>query len=81
MRAFILAVAGVTLGVTACNSGVAVDGTAKVPVVSVSVALPSPSLVVGQSEHGVAVVKDANGGVLTDRVVTWGTSNGSFPSK
>ena len=46
-----------------------------VPVGSVVVTPPTKSLVVGTTTTLAATVRDANGAVLTDRAVTWSTSN------
>lgn len=45
------------------------------PVASVAVAPSSASLVVGESVTLVPTVKDASGAVLTDRTVSWSSSN------
>jgi alpha-tubulin suppressor-like RCC1 family protein len=58
----------------ACGS----DSTAPPPppaVASVAVAPPASSLTVGDTMRLAATVKDASGNVLTDRVVTWASSN------
>ena len=65
MRAFILAVTGLAFGVTACSSSS--DGTTfdiHAPVAAVSVVLPSPSLVEGQTARAIATPRDANGAPL-----------------
>ena len=77
MRTVILAVVSLGLGFTACSS---YDGTStisadKKPVASVSVNLPSPTMVAGQTERGTAVARDASGATLSDRNVTWQSSN------
>ena len=62
----------------ALPAGVTLPGTPPpppAPVATVGVTLNAPSLTVGQSTQAVATVKDANGTVLTDRPVSWTTSN------
>src|SRR2546426_1256363 len=44
-------------------------------VASVTVAPPSDTVIVGETTQLTATVKDAAGHVLTDRVVTWSSSN------
>jgi uncharacterized protein YjdB len=80
MRAFILAVTGLAFSVAACSSyGTSVvDVTNAAHVASVAVVLPSPSLVAGQTQRGVATVKDANGDPLPDKPVTWSTSSAAI---
>ena len=46
-----------------------------VPVASVTVSLNAPSLLAGQSTQANAVLKDANGAVLTGRSVVWTSSD------
>lgn len=77
MRTFILAVTGLALiiGYSACSSG----GTSVVQVenpqvAAVTVALPSPSLIAGQTARATATAVDANGAVLTDRPIAWASS-------
>lgn len=79
MRTFHLAVTGLIFIVTACSSyGTSVVSVEKpAQVASVSIALPSPSLVAGQTQRGVAIVKDANGARLSNRATVWFTSSGS----
>lgn len=77
MRTLFLAVTGICLGVTACSSG----GTSiveRAPVASVSLTLPSQSLLVGQSESARATALDASGAALSGRTITWGTSNAAI---
>jgi uncharacterized protein YjdB len=83
MRALILAVTGFVVSVAACSS---YDGTSVVEVnkspahvASVSVTLPS-TLTAGQRTRGVAITKDSNGAVLTNRRISWFTSSGSVAS-
>ena len=62
------------LALAGCGS----DSTAPAPppaVVSVAVAPSTSSLTVGNTVRLAATVKDASGNVLTDRVVTWASSN------
>lgn len=76
MRTLILAVTGLFIGVAACSDGgTSVIFVERSPVASISVALPSSSLLVGQTTRGTATVLDAAGALLTDRVITWQTSN------
>ncbi len=56
---------------------VSVVAPAQSPVATISVALDSSSLVVGHLSHAFATLKDPDGKVLTDRAVTWGSSNTS----
>jgi uncharacterized protein YjdB len=57
------------------KSGNAAITVTPVPVASVMVQPTSASLVVGQTTTLTATVTDANGTVVTDRLVTWGSSN------
>jgi len=85
MRAFILAVTGIVFAITACSSA---DGSRVIdgqnpnpaPVASVSVTLPSSSLVVGQSQRALATPRDASGAALPDRSITWNSSSVSVAS-
>ena len=83
MRAFILAVTGLAFGITACSSS---DGTGVInqqtdnPVASVSVSLPSTSLIVGQTQHALATARDASGLALVGRSITWSSSSVSIAS-
>ncbi len=76
MRAFILAVTGVAIGVSACGSysTSAVEIQKPAGVASVSVTLASPSLIAGQTQRATVVLKDANGAPLADRTVEWRSS-------
>jgi uncharacterized protein YjdB len=70
--------------VTATGSN-GVAGTASVsvqavPIASLSVSPASMSLTAGGTQQLIAVAKDANGNVLTGRVVTWSTSNANVAS-
>jgi uncharacterized protein YjdB len=83
MRAFILAVAGLAFGSTACSSGsTSVVDTDPPPnaVASVSVTLPSSSLVVGQVQRASATPRDASGAALTGRSIVWNSSSVSIAS-
>ncbi len=81
MRTLFLAVTGLFLAVAACSSdGTSVLPIERTPVASVSITLPSPSLVVGQRAHGTATALDASGTVLTGRTITWQTSSASVAS-
>jgi len=70
---------GVTIGsstVTATSegkSGTIVVNVTPIPVGTVTVAPPTPSVLVGQTTPLTATVKDENGTVVTDRPVTWTT--------
>jgi uncharacterized protein YjdB len=76
MRTLFLAVTGVVFGVAACtSSGTSTLPVERTPVASVSITLPSPSIVVGQSEHGTATALDASGTPLTGRTISWATSS------
>lgn len=77
-------VTGVTPGaatVTATSEGqsgtaaVTVTAAAPAPVATVTVSPASASLAAGAAQQFSAVLKDANGNVLTGRSVTWVTSN------
>jgi hypothetical protein len=56
-------------------SGSATLAVTPPPVASVTVALGTSSLTVGQTTRATALLKDANGNVLTNRAVTWSSSN------
>jgi uncharacterized protein YjdB len=51
---------------------------AKVPVGSVDVTPQSPTITTGATTQLTATVRDANNTIVTDRVVTWATSNPAF---
>ena len=57
------------------KSGVSTVLVAKVPVGSVTVAPATKALFVTQTTTLTATVKDSLGAVVTDRIVTWGSSN------
>ena len=46
-----------------------------VPIATVTVSLASPTVIVGLTTQASATARDANGGVLTGRAVTWASSN------
>src|SRR5438552_4205825 len=82
MRVTILAVAGLAvIATTACSSssGTSVEVQRK-PVATVSVTLPSPSMVAGQSGQASATPKDADGAPLANRPIVWGTSSSQVAS-
>ncbi|MBL0173580.1 MAG: Ig-like domain-containing protein [Gemmatimonadaceae bacterium] len=66
----IATVQAISEGVT----GTAAMTVLPVPVASVSVTLPSNTMVVGAVQQAVAVTRDAAGNVLTGRTITWSTS-------
>jgi len=57
------------------KSGTSVATVTKVPVGSVGFQPATATVVVGQTATLSPIVKDANGAVVTDRVVTWSSSN------
>lgn len=57
------------------KSGSSAITVSPVPVAKVTVTPPTMALVVGQTSTARAVLTDANGNVLTGRVVTWTSSN------
>lgn len=59
------------------KSGATTVNVMKVPVGSVTVSPASKNMLVTQNVALTVVVKDANGAVVTDRVVTWSSSNTS----
>src|SRR3954469_12768396 len=82
MRAFMLAVTGLIIGVAACSTygtSVVEVHNQRAQVASVALTVPS-SIVAGQSVRAIATPKDANGAALTDRPVTWYTSSGAIAS-
>jgi len=60
------------------KTGTADVTTTNVAVGSVAVQPQDPSLVVGSSVQLAAIVRDANGDVVTDRAVTWSSSNSAI---
>jgi uncharacterized protein YjdB len=79
MRAFILAVTGLAIGVAACSSyGTSVVEVEKPSsVASVLITLPSSSLIAGQTQRASVSLRDANGASLSNRAVVWFTSAAS----
>ncbi len=74
MRSLILAVSGLAVMVLGCSSSsTSVDPAT--PVASVSLTLPSATLLTGQTQQAEATPRDANGAALPDRTVTWQSSN------
>jgi len=68
----------VTISATvASRQGTASLTIALVPVSSVTVAPASNELYLGQTRQFAAVVLDSAGGILTDRIVTWTSSDGT----
>jgi uncharacterized protein YjdB len=59
------------------TSSVTVTAPAPVPVASVTVSPAAPSLQVGTTVQLTAVPRDANGGALSGRTITWQSSNPS----
>jgi uncharacterized protein YjdB len=57
------------------KSGTSTVVVTKVPVGSVVVQPATNSVIIGQTKTLTATVKDRNGKIVTDRVVTWGSSN------
>ncbi len=45
-----------------------------IPIASVSVALSSTTVTIGTTQQATATLRDANGGTLTGRVITWSTT-------
>jgi uncharacterized protein YjdB len=74
MRAFILAVTGLAI-VAACSSVATTAIDTKTPVASVSITLPSSSLLVGQTQRAIGTARDANGAALADRPIKWQSSS------
>ena len=76
MRSLILAVFGLSVAIPGCSSsGTSVEVVPKPPVASVSLTLPSSTLLTGQTQHGIATPRDASGAALMDRAVTWQSAN------
>lgn len=74
----VTAVGNGTAAIFAATEGVSAFATitvSNVPVSSISIVPPSLSLQAGGSSQLSAVTRDANGNVLTGRVVTWSSSN------
>jgi len=72
MRSVVLAVSGLAVSLLGCSSSsTSVEVFPKTPVASVSLTLPSPTLLTGQTQRAVATPRDASGAALSDRTVTW----------
>ena len=78
MRAFILAVTGVALVIACSAGGTSVVQVENPQVAAVSVSLPSPSLVAGQTGRATAVARDANGAPLSNRPISWSSAPASI---
>ena len=76
MRKTILAVSGLVFGITACSSYDTSNTipTERIPVASIAVTLPSPSLLPGQTQRAIAAARDASGAPLSDRPIVWQSS-------
>lgn len=77
-QGLVTAVAPGTATITATSegkSGSASVTIAKAAVGSVTVGPPSPSIMIGVTVPLTATVRDVNGNVVTDRVVTWSSSS------
>ena len=70
----IVVLLGAVIGTAACSAGNVV-ATKVVPVSTLSVALSSSSLSVGQTTQAVATLKDSAGNALTGRTVAWSSSS------
>jgi hypothetical protein len=69
-----------TTAITATSEGITGSASLAVavtPVASVAVTLGASSLTVGQTTQAAATLRDALGGALTDRLITWSSSNTS----
>src|SRR5207248_2038671 len=62
------------------QNGTAAITVTNAPVWSVTVSLASPSVTVGGTDQGTAIVRDASGNILTGRTVNWSTSSSSIAS-
>src|SRR5438093_3520891 len=62
------------------HGGTAVIAVTNAPVASVSVSPASGSVTAGQTAQLTAILKDANGNLLSGRIVTWGSSNTAVAS-
>jgi uncharacterized protein YjdB len=58
-------------------TGMATLTTSLTPVATVTVTMSSGSILIGGTSTGTAVLRDANGNVLTGRTVTWSTDGSS----
>jgi uncharacterized protein YjdB len=78
VRSLIFTVTGIALGLIACSSGAtSTEIVSKSPVASVSLTLPLPSLMAGETQRAVAIPRDASGAPLSDRAVTWQSASPS----
>jgi LmbE family N-acetylglucosaminyl deacetylase len=68
---------GSTVVTATCEgrTGTATLTTQPIPVATVTVALASAGIIVGQTTQGTATTRDTGGNVLTGRTVTWSSSN------
>lgn len=81
MRSLILAVSGLSIVFVGCSSSsTSVEVVPKPPVASVSLTLPSPTLLTGQTQQAMATPRDATGAPLMDRTVTWQSANTAVAS-
>jgi uncharacterized protein YjdB len=80
MRTIILAVAGLAFGATACSSGETSVEVLRTSVAAVTLALPSPSIVAGQTAQAVATPRDASGAPLIGRPIVWQSSSSLIAS-
>lgn len=81
MRSLVVAVSGVAAVFVGCSSSsTSVEVVPKPPVASVSLTLPSPTLLTGQTQQAVATPRDATGAALMDRTVTWQSANTAVAS-
>src|SRR3954466_8182708 len=81
MRSLILAVSGLAVLLPGCSSSsTSVEGVPKPPVASVSLTLPSPTLLTGQTQQALATPRDASGAALVDRAVTWQSASPAVAS-
>lgn len=69
-----------TTGGKSGSAPLSVTASTTVPVASVTVTLSAGSVVVGGTSQATAVMKDANGNVLSGRSVSWSSSNASVAS-
>jgi len=74
MRAFMLAVTGLVVGVIACTSGGTAVEVERTPVAAITVQLPATSLTEGQTARAVATPLAADGSPLANRPVVWQSS-------
>jgi trimeric autotransporter adhesin len=75
---FVLALAVGTTTISATSGGATGTATitvSNVPVASITISPPAPTVIVGQTTQLSATLKDANGNVLTGRVVAWSSAS------